>query len=301
MDPARTPFEPIPEPRIVFEEEGVIVVAKPSGMHCAPASEPGTLCAWLFERRPGVAVIRGRGPDEGGLLHRLDAATSGLVAFASDGEAFASLMRSAAEGRFIKSYRAVGRPSVSGLAGSSPLLLPPPGFGEAEWRSRLMRSDAEAIAAAISGMDVESRFRPYGPGAARVACARPAADPEERSRGGKAWTREPYTTAIVSSAALGGLVVAEAALARGFRHQVRAHFAWLGLPLEGDPLYGDGDDSAASGQGASSASGWPGLGLRAFQLSFPSPREPSPPIEAESPLRARAPCASSPIIVRLDD
>jgi 23S rRNA pseudouridine1911/1915/1917 synthase len=30
----------------------------------------------------------------------------------------------------------------------------------------------------------------------------------------------------------------EVSIARGFRHQIRAHFAWLGLPLIGDRLYG---------------------------------------------------------------
>ena len=32
------------------------------------------------------------------------------------------------------------------------------------------------------------------------------------------------------------------ALARGFRHQIRAQLAWIGLPIMGDPLYGGAED-----------------------------------------------------------
>jgi 23S rRNA pseudouridine1911/1915/1917 synthase len=36
------------------------------------------------------------------------------------------------------------------------------------------------------------------------------------------------------------LFYAGLSLARGFRHQLRCHLAWIGLPIRGDALYGGG-------------------------------------------------------------
>jgi len=265
-----TAFKPILEPRIIYDEDGIIVVAKPAGMHCAPAGEAGTLCSWLFSLRPAVALVGGRGTGEGGLLHRLDAATSGLVAFAADERSFASLLAAGKSGAFVKSYRALGLPSVSGLLGSKPESIAPTGIDSAVWISCLRRADTGRIAELLPGRSVVSKFRPYGPGSTRVACAiayengpgYDAAVPGGKS--GKAWTRDSYRTEILTARPFAGGVVLEVALARGFRHQVRAHLAWLGLPLEGDQVYGDG----LSGDNRGAAE----LRLRAFKVSFPSSR-----------------------------
>ncbi len=270
-----TVFKPILQPRIVYDEGSIIVVAKPAGMHCAPAGEAGTLCSWLFQLRPELALVRGRSSaggretGEGGLLHRLDAATSGLVAFATNDTAFALLLDASKAGTFVKSYRAFGVPAVSGLLGSRPESMTPPGVDPAVWISCLRRSDAGRIAELLPGRSIESTFRPYGPGAVRVACA--VADQQNPGcnvgvpggNKGKAWTRDSYRTEILAARPYAGGVLVDVALARGFRHQVRAHLAWLGLPLEGDPTYGDGPSSDSRGA--------PELRLRAWRLSFPSP------------------------------
>jgi len=268
-----TAFRPILQPRIVYDEGGIVVVAKPAGMHCAPAGEEGTLCSWLFRLRPEMALVRGRAAPggretgEGGLLHRLDAATSGLVAFAADDSSFAALLEAGKTGTFVKSYRALGLPSVYGLLGSRPESMTPPGVDQDVWISCLRRPDAGRIAELLPGASIVSTFRPYGPGAARVACAVPDGNGRVTAvpggKNGKAWTRDSYRTEILTARPIGGGVLLEVALARGFRHQVRAHLAWLGLPLEGDPTYGD----APSGDGRSAGE----LRLRAWRLSFPSP------------------------------
>jgi len=252
-------FEPILEPRIVFEGDGVIVVAKPAGMHCSPSGSPSgdeaTLCAWLYERRPAAAAIRGRGKGEGGLLHRLDAATSGLVAFAADEEAFAAAIAAAGAGEFIKRYRALGLPAGSGLLGSKPESIAPDGVDSAAWSRCLRAPDPRRLSEMLSGTAVVSRFRPFGPGSARVACAAADAVP---AGSGKAWTRDAYRSHFLAAQPYNGGVLADIELSRGFRHQVRAHMAWLGLPLRGDDVYGDGEAGD--------------LRLRAYSLSFPSPR-----------------------------
>jgi len=253
------PFEPILQPRIVHEGNGVLVVAKPAGMHCAPGSQPGTLCSWLFDIRPQVALVHGWRHGEGGLLHRLDAATSGLVVFAHDDETFRFLMKSADSGGFIKLYRAKARATANGLLGSRPVMASPGNVSETVWISAIRRSDSETTARLLTGTSIVSSFRPYGPGAVRVACALTGQLKAGSGHGDKHWTKELYTTDFKKAVQDGDALIVDVALTRGFRHQVRAHMAWIGLPLEGDATYGDSDEGNA-------------LCLRACGLSFPDPQ-----------------------------
>jgi 23S rRNA pseudouridine1911/1915/1917 synthase len=235
------PFIDIGEPRIVYEHGGIIVAAKPAGMHCAPVGEPGTLCTWLFRLRPGLADVVGHAADEGGLLHRLDSATSGLVAFACDDAAFAAMARGALAGRFRKTYRAFGIPALAGLPGSHPLSSAPDAADLRAWEAAVRSGVTERVAPMLSGTRVSSRFRPYGPKGSRVACAIPD-DPVACRDGGKAWTKAVYTSDIGHAETRDGGILAEITLTRGFRHQIRAQMAWIGLALKGDHVYGDADE-----------------------------------------------------------
>jgi len=260
-DTVRDPFEPIFEPRIVHEGDGVVVVAKPSGMHCAPASEPGTLCSWLFARMPEAAAVHGWRSDEGGMAHRLDSATSGLVAFALDDMTFAAIAAAADSGGFVKSYRALGTSSIAGLPGSRPVLTAPDHIDEPSWLMAVRHGDIGRLASMAVGASITSVFRPYGPGATRVACSRDTRSRDTRSRDtrsretqapetrapgtqahkGKSWTRSEYRTDLKGAMRLADSLLLDVELSRGFRHQIRAHLAWIGLPLIGDSLYGDED------------------------------------------------------------
>lgn len=269
------------DPRVVRADPDFLAVSKPAGMHTAPATagepDPSSpdLASWVFERHPEIRGIRGRDRGEGGLLHRLDRETSGLVLFARTEESFRALSAAAASGLFRKDYILRARPSRPGLPGSRPLRTAPGGVDPEAWDAFLDRGTppgalggtgcapgaAEGLRGLLAGaldsgrpVFVESRFRPFGPGAARVACA--AADADlGRSRGD--WGLETYRTDILETGRTGSVLEVRVSLTRGFRHQVRAHLAWIGLPLEGDGLYGGGEGER--------------LALHAAALDFPRP------------------------------
>ena len=227
------------EPSIVAEEHDFIVVFKPRGMHSSPLEEEerGTLLAWCAERYPEVLAPRGRKAVEGGLLHRLDKETEGLVVVARSQIFYDALAAQQEAGTFVKDYRAlcVDRSSAA-AAGAAESFPPLPGFPP---RPRL----------GPPPFVVSSAFRPFGPGrkavrpvAASADAARAGGDPRpaRARRLEVALDRgEPYRTEILAMERSGdGRVECLVRLRRGFRHQIRCHLAWLGFPIIGDALYG---------------------------------------------------------------
>jgi 23S rRNA pseudouridine1911/1915/1917 synthase len=257
-----TPFGNHREPALIWTGPEGLAVAKPAGMHSAPGSNPdgSSLAEWVFQRYPELGRIKGRSKGEGGLIHRLDRDTEGLVLFARTEAFFAGIAAQAAAGGFIKSYLARAVPGCGGLAGSRPLLATPGGTEESAWKDALRRQDQERLSELLSGAFIEGRFRPFGPGSKRVACMLPA---EPCSL--KAWTKDLYTTRIQAACPADTALLVDVRLARGFRHQVRAHLAWVGLSLEGDALYGEGGDDAGADAPET------GLKLLAYALSFKDP------------------------------
>jgi len=77
------PPEPPPVP-IRFEDEHLLVVAKPAGIptHPTASRRSGTLVNRLLGM--GAALSPGSAPDRPGIVHRLDAGTSGLLVVAKD-------------------------------------------------------------------------------------------------------------------------------------------------------------------------------------------------------------------------
>ena len=249
------PSEESVEPEVVYEDEWLVAVHKPARMHSVPGLGSGDLCAWTFERYPELRDIAVRlgsekagGPhSEGGLLHRLDYETSGLVLFARKSAAYASLLDQQARGEFRKEYMAVSSPSLAdGPRGSLPARGYPEGVDPRAWSAARDALDSEALAALLGGAPsggacgVVSAFRSYGPRGACVACLTPA---------GK--TEGVYRSDILACSRgssspggrEGGVLELRLGLARGFRHQIRAHLAWIGLPILGDPLYGGANDA----------------------------------------------------------
>lgn len=90
------PDQPAPQPelpiRIVHADAHVVVADKPAGMpsHPLKPGETGTAANALVGRFPELAQV-GPSPREGGLVHRLDTDTSGLLLAARTGAAHAML------------------------------------------------------------------------------------------------------------------------------------------------------------------------------------------------------------------
>ena len=102
--------KPLPEKlplRIVHEDQDVIVVDKPAGLtvHPGPGHPRGTLVNALLARYPELEAVGDA--SRPGLVHRLDADTSGLMVVARSPDSYADLSRQMKEHSFTKVYLAL--------------------------------------------------------------------------------------------------------------------------------------------------------------------------------------------------
>jgi 23S rRNA pseudouridine1911/1915/1917 synthase len=223
-------------PRVIAETGSYVVVYKPPGMHSAPLArgDAETLLDWCAALYPDLREPRGRLTREGGLVHRLDFETSGLVLIARTQEALDSLEGQQKQGLFIKEYEALS--VAQNLA--SPL-RPLPGFPkEGPFPGEPPQPP----------FTIASAFRPYGPGrkAARPVVFPAGVSPKEAKR--EIATGGPYETVCLESCPgtcrfqisneQGEFRQFRLQIRRGFRHQIRCHLAWLGFPILNDRLYG---------------------------------------------------------------
>jgi 23S rRNA pseudouridine1911/1915/1917 synthase len=113
-DPAAPPAPERIDVPVVYEDEWLLVVAKPAGLvvHPAPGHTSGTLVNALLARAgrlPGAA-------DRPGIVHRLDAGTSGLMIVAKDEQAFARLQQMMGAREIVRKYLTLveGAPGPAG-------------------------------------------------------------------------------------------------------------------------------------------------------------------------------------------
>lgn len=223
----------------MHEEAEFLIVHKPPGMHTVPilAEEPQpTLFNWVTQRYPEVSSINGRKKYEGGFLHRLDRPTSGLVLVARNQLAFDQLLQQFTTNQVRKGYLAICR-----------IRRPAPG-----WPSDLRQHDWDAI---LNGGDdlgnwsqlpidlrMRSRFKNYGVDGALVKVV-----PGKSAKAFKSHkaTDDFYTSQIkllrrgVIEETKEAVMAAYVTINNGFRHQIRCHLSYLGLPIVGDEDYAD--------------------------------------------------------------
>jgi 23S rRNA pseudouridine1911/1915/1917 synthase len=112
-----TALRPAPDPDvplvILVERSDLIAVAKPAGVASQPlrAGELGTMANAIAFRFPECVAI-GDDPRDGGLVHRLDIGTSGVLVAARTLETYRALRAAFGAGMVIKHYLAItdGRP-----------------------------------------------------------------------------------------------------------------------------------------------------------------------------------------------
>jgi 23S rRNA pseudouridine1911/1915/1917 synthase len=210
------------KPYIVDETDDFAVVFKPPRMHSAPLKKSAagdTLLDWYAALFPPVMELsdkrggEGGFPPNGGLLHRLDYETQGLMLFAKNQKSLDYLLRLQEEGNFIKEYNAICHKNIP-VNTSYP--NPNSTFS-------------------FEGFIIESFFRPFGPGRKQV---RPVLNKHGKNKDIAKDQNGYYRTEIVSVTE-DEYYTFTVKLRRGFRHQIRCHLAWMGCPVLHDPLYGE--------------------------------------------------------------
>jgi 23S rRNA-/tRNA-specific pseudouridylate synthase len=101
--------------RLLGEAPGLRIVEKPAGLPVFPPhADPGGDCVLARLRAAGLAAHPGPWPAgfEGGIAHRLDGPTSGLLLVAADPDALAALRQRFASGALRKRYRFLSRRDV---------------------------------------------------------------------------------------------------------------------------------------------------------------------------------------------
>lgn len=189
---------------------------KPPGLPVFPPHEgtgPSVLAWW--QGHPEFPPFEFPAGFEGGITHRLDTATSGLLLVARTVESLAEL-RGLFSGATLRKFY-VFRSAV-GPGAVQPAAKPP---------ERGCRTENGSLVLEIPiGHHPKSRRRMI------------VADPPHRAVRGRwypAWTR--FT--LLEEDPHGWLWQAE--IRTGVMHQIRVHAQYAGLPLLGDPLYGGAD------------------------------------------------------------
>jgi len=89
----KVPFEVNFDIEIVYQDDYILIINKPSGIvvHPAPSVKEATLVDWLKLNNVSLSTISGE--ERHGIVHRLDKGTSGLMVVAKTNEAHVGLSR----------------------------------------------------------------------------------------------------------------------------------------------------------------------------------------------------------------
>jgi len=129
--PAVAPPEPVPGLVILAEDDDIIVVDKPAGVaaHPTPGWSGPTVLDGLLAT--GHAIARSGAAERQGIVHRLDAGTSGLMVVAKSEPAYSALKRAFREREVDKRYHALVQGHPDPLRGTvdAPIGRHPAGDG----------------------------------------------------------------------------------------------------------------------------------------------------------------------------
>jgi tRNA pseudouridine32 synthase / 23S rRNA pseudouridine746 synthase len=261
---------------VVFEDEAVLVLNKPAGVSV------------MGERHETDLVrLAAAAGEELFPVHRIDKVTSGAVLFAKQLRWHGPLTRQFAARTVGKTYLAITAPG--GLPARGVIDLPLSTGRKSRVRVAAPRAsivaDADRGTWSVPESEVFAHVRTY-----------------------------PSVTAFATVWQDGRHALLAVRPVTGRRHQIRVHLAWIGHPVEGDPLFGPADaprtllhswrlafdaawrdGSRVRAEAAPGPDFWapvagrlPGPGPAALLASAPAPPEPPPPGAAPG---ARPPAA----------
>ena len=194
--------------RVIREEKDFVVLFKESGLDSVPLKREGESHPSLFKYAsslyPEIKEAMGKNCWEGGIIHRLDNPTSGLVLAARNKKFYEKILYEQRNGNFLKHYRAETERTAKAAEGFPPFPY-----------------------VLKNGLDIKSKFRPFGAGSKSV---RPLTETQFRYK--------EYETVYCTHIDRIEDGVFHISLDRGFRHQIRCHLAWSKNPIKGDVLYG---------------------------------------------------------------
>lgn len=208
----------------ITRDEPYLIINKPSGLPSAPLNENDrnnafSIAAELF---PELLNVTGRKEIEHGLLHRIDTETSGLLIIAATQDSYENLLQLQKENKIKKYYSALSNVDYENINKLG-------GFPSSDF----------VYCKNIKEYNLESYFRFFGEG-------RKSVRPVTKNSNGAALKKlgKPvlYNTNIKIVENSCDLIRIEACITNGFRHQVRCHLAWMGLPIIGDSLYNSNTD-----------------------------------------------------------
>jgi 23S rRNA pseudouridine1911/1915/1917 synthase len=202
LAPAAAPAaDPAVEFGVVHADDAVVVVDKPAGLVVHPgAGHPdATLVNGLLARFPDVAGVGER--DRPGIVHRLDAGSSGLLVVARTPDAAASLIAQFAAHTAARRYVALvwGAPDAAHGIVEAPIGRDP--------------ADPTRMAVVAEGRPARTEYEVVERLAARDVPASPGS---------------------------GEVALLSCRLETGRTHQIRVHVAAIGHPIVADLVYGPG-------------------------------------------------------------
>lgn len=114
-------------PKIIYEDENIIAINKPSGLTVHGTGKVGEkiLTDWVIEKFPEIEKVgeplklsSGKIIHRAGLVHRLDKDTSGVILFAKNQDIFLFLKKQFQSGEVKKEYRAIVWGNIAGEMGT---------------------------------------------------------------------------------------------------------------------------------------------------------------------------------------
>jgi len=188
---------------IIYEDEDLLVLNKPSGTPSVPhsSSETHTAVNSALAHFPGLAEI-GRKGLEPGILHRLDTGTSGLLAFAKTQPTFETLNTAWQDRRIKKCYRAIIEIQPGNPPPQIPLTIQLALAHDARSAKRMLAPESKKFKIDYRGQLI--------PAISHLTLVIPLTN---------------------------NLADVEIEIETGVMHQIRCHLSSMGWPILGDPLY----------------------------------------------------------------